>query len=154
MNLPFKFAAATATAVLVLNDETTNLILNGIKTSGLTEAQKARFGLLAQPLTPGWLYTVSVSADKDCTIIFGCYDTSNTTFYGVYPVELLASGGNEHTYQFNTGLPLPLGGSVVPALQVVVGTTVILCGHVEIIPSFGDRDATPINPAPLDPAIE
>lgn len=152
MNLPYKFAAANANDVLVLNDETTNLILNGIKASSLTEAQKARFGLLAQPVTPGWLRYISVSADKDCTLIFGCYD--GTTFYGVYPVTLLAGGGNEHIYEMNTGLALPLGGAVVPAIKVIVGTAVIVTGHVEIPANFAERDATAFVAAPLNPAIE
>lgn len=140
MNLPFKFAAASANAVLVLNDETANLILADIAGSGLTAAQKSRFGLLSQPLTPGWLRYVAVSADKDCTLIFGCYDGTN--FYDVYPVTLLAAGSNEHVNELNTGLAMPLGGNVKPAIRVVVGTTVIITGHVEIPPNFAERDAT------------
>lgn len=152
MNLPFKFAAANANDILVLDDDVTNLILNGIKTASLTEAQKARFGLLAQPSLTGWLYDLSVSADKDTTVIFGCYD--GTAFYGVYPVTLLAAGGSVFSHQFNTGFALPLGGAVRPAIKVIVGTNVILTGHVEIISNVADRDSTPFVAAPLDPIME
>ncbi len=154
MNIPFRFAAASGTTtVLVLDDDTTNLILNGIKVATLTEEQKARFGLLGQPRTPGWLKWISISADKDCTLIFGCYDETAAVFYGVYPITLLAAGSNEHTYEPNTGLALPLGGAVGPAILVLVGTTVTITGHVEIIPSVAERDATPFSPAPMPPEM-
>lgn len=130
----------------------TNLILNGIKTATLTEAQKLLFGTLAQPRFPGWLTSVSVQADKDATIIFGCYD--GTVFYPAYPVTLLAAGSSEHSHTLNTGMPLPLGGNVRPAIKVIVGTTVILTGHVEIAPSPADRDNTPFTPAPFDPILD
>lgn len=147
MNLPFRFSAANATDILTLNDETANLVLNGIKAAALTEAQKARFSLLAQPLVPGWLVSIDVTANKDATVDFGCYDGS--VFYPVYSAQLLAAGDNTFNSRLNTGLYVPLGGAVVPAIKVIVGTAVILTGHIEILPNPSDS-ATPFTPAPGD----
>lgn len=148
MNLPFKFAAASANAILDLTDEAANLILAGILGSSLTDAQKQRFGLLGRPYGPCWLTGVSVQADKDATIIFGAYDKTAAAFYGVLPVTLLAAGGSAFDSQFvEPGFPLPLGGAVVPAIQVVVGTSVILTGQIETVTNQAEQNATPFNPA-------
>lgn len=147
MNLPFRFAAGSANDILVLNNETTNLVLAGIKTASLTEEQKKRFQLLAQPLVPGWLVSIDLSANKDATADFGCYD--GTTFYPSFSIQLLAAGSSAIATRLNTGVYLPLGGGVVPAIKIIVGSSVILSGHVEILPI--NSDATPFAPAPSDP---
>jgi len=148
VNLPFRFAAAAASSIVVLTDEAANLVLAGLLGSGLSDDNLRRFALLGQPIFPGWLVGLSVSADKTCTITFGCYDTTATTFYPVYPVQLVAGGSSEHVARFeNPGFPMPLGGAVQPAIKVeVAAADVILTGQIELIPNFAERDTTPFNP--------
>lgn len=145
MNYPFRFAAANANAILVISDETANLILAALKASSYTQEQKARFALLAQNVLPGWLHTFSLSSTADATVEFGCYD--GTTFIPIYPTALLAAGSNTHFVQFSQGFPIPFGGAVKPALKVVTGTSVVLCGHVEIIPNTSQNDLAPLTAA-------
>lgn len=144
MNIPFRFAAASADDILQLNDVAANLILANLLALGLTDTQVQRFALFP-PLNPGWLVGLSIQANKDATVEFGVYDSRGAKFAGVCPVQLLAAGTSAYHDRFSTGLYLPLGGVVVPAIKVIVGTTVILSGQIETIPDFANSD-TPFNP--------
>jgi len=148
VNLPFRFAAAAADAILDLTDEATNLVLAGILDSALTDAQKQRFGLLSQPMRPGWLTKVSVQADKTTTVTFGLYDKTAAAFYPVLPVQLVAAGSTAYQDSFESpGFALPMGGAVVPAIQVnVAAASVVLTGQIEVVPNEAERDVTPFNP--------
>lgn len=149
MNFPFRFAAASANAILQLNDESANLILKALKDSTTyTDANKARFALLGQPIVPSWLYNLSLSGDKDCVVEFGLYNQVATEFTPQYAVSLLVAGSNIFSHQFNTGYAAPFGGALVPALKVVTGTSVILTGHAEYIPNGAERTDAPITLAP------
>ncbi len=152
MNLPFKFAAASANDILVLNDVTTNLILAAIDGSGLTADQRSRFGFYNQAYIPGWVLAFDIQADKDATVELGVLDQSTGnapgTFYPILPVTLLAAGGSDYCGRFiNPGFAVPLGGQVVPALKVIVGSTVILTGQIELIGNAAERDVAPLGTA-------
>lgn len=144
MNFPFRFAAADADDILVLNDQAANLILAALAGSTYTDAQKARFALLNQPIIPAWLLNYSITADKDCVVEIGLYNQTADTFIPLYPTVLLAAGSNTHDVVFTQGFCAPYGGALVPALKVVTGTAVILAGHAEYIPNLADRDEAPI----------
>jgi len=147
MNLPFRFAAAAANAVLDLTDETDNLVLASIAGSGLSADQKARFALLGQTMRPGWLVGLSLQSDKTATVTFGLYDKTASVFYPIVPVQLVAAGATAyHARYVNPGFALPMGGEVVPALQVnVAPADVILTGQIETIPNEAERDVDPFN---------
>ena len=143
MNRPFQFAAASANDILDLTDTAANLILAALLAATLTDAQRQRFALLP-PLNPGWITSLTLSANKDATVQFGVNDVTAAQFVPVYTVQLLAAGTSAVYELFDTGLYLPLGGAVHPALKVVVGTTVILAGQIEVRPDFANN-ATPFN---------
>lgn len=153
---PFEFPSSSATAVLVITDETStgNQILYGLRNaSTLTDAQRQVFETLGQNLLFGWLKELTVSVDKDCHLQFGIYDGTN--FYAVYPMQFLAAGSSMQTPKFNTGLYCPLGGALLPAIKIIAGTSVTICGHCEIIPDIARRDDAPLvagNGTATDPA--